>query len=57
MAKINVVLYHVCTHMGLARPGEPPEDGEMNEITLHSRGRIMSFYFNLPVNKPNVMYI
>ena len=26
-----------CAHTGLIGPGEPPEDGEMSEMTLPSR--------------------
>ena len=30
---MNGVLGHLCTHIGVTGPGEPPEDGEMNEMT------------------------
>ena len=33
-------LGHICAHIGLAGPREPPEDGEMNVMTLPSRHRI-----------------
>ena len=35
--EMNGVLGHLCAHIGYTGPGEPPEDGEMNEITLPSR--------------------
>ena len=31
---------HLCEHMGKIGPGEPPEDGEMIEMTLSSRDQI-----------------
>ena len=31
---------NLCVHVGYTGPGEPPEDGEMNEMTLSSRHRI-----------------
>ena len=34
---MNVVLGHPCVHIGKTGPGESPEDGEMNEMTLSSR--------------------
>ena len=34
------VLGHLCAHIGQTGPGEPPEDGEMNEMILPSRQRI-----------------
>ena len=37
---MNRALGHLCAHRGLTGPGEPPEDGEMNEMTLSSRHRI-----------------
>ena len=37
---MNGVLGHLCAHIGLTGPGEPSEDGEMNEMTLPSRYRI-----------------
>ena len=37
---MNGVLGHLCAHIGLTGPGEPPEDGEINEMTLPSRHRI-----------------
>ena len=41
---MNVVLGHLCAHnfIGYTGPGEPPEDGEMNEMTLPSRYRIQN---------------
>ena len=30
---MNGVLGHFWAHIGQTRPGEPPEDGEMNEMT------------------------
>ena len=33
-------LGHFCAHTGYTGPEEPPEDGEMNEMTLPSRHRI-----------------
>ena len=33
-------LGHRCAHIGETGPGEPPEDGEMNEMTMFSRHRI-----------------
>ena len=43
---MNGVLGHLCAHTGQAGPGEPPEDGEMNEMTLPSRHRIRNMTFN-----------
>ena len=37
---MNRVLGHLCAHIGLTGPGEPPEDDEMIEMTLSSRHRI-----------------
>ena len=34
---MNGVLGHLCAHIGQIGPGEPPEDGEMNEMTVSSR--------------------
>ena len=31
---MNRALGHLCAHIGLIGPGEPPEDGEMIEMTL-----------------------
>ena len=40
---MNEVLGHICAHIGLTGPGEPPEDdGEMNEMTLSSRHRMQN---------------
>ena len=30
---MNRALGHFCAHTGLIGPGEPPEDGEMSEMT------------------------
>ena len=38
--EINRALGHLCAHIGYTGPGEPPEDGEMIEMTLSSRHRI-----------------
>ena len=38
--EMNRAIGHFCAHMGLIRPEEPPEDGEMSEMTLTSRYRI-----------------
>ena len=35
--EMNQALGHICAHIGLTGPGEHPEDGEMNELTLSSR--------------------
>ena len=40
MNEMNRVLCHFCAHVGLTRPGESPEDREMDEMTLPSRHRI-----------------
>ena len=37
---MNRALGHLCAHIGPTGPGEPPEDGEMIEMTLSSRHRI-----------------
>ena len=37
---MNGVLAHLRAHMGQTGPGEPPEDGEMKEMTLPSRRTI-----------------
>ena len=31
---MNRALGHLCPHIGKTGPGEPPEDGEMNEMTV-----------------------
>ena len=36
---MNGVLDHLCANIGLTEPGEPPEDDEINEMTLPSRHR------------------
>ena len=38
--EMNRALGHLCAHIGQTGPGEPPEDGEMIEMTLSSRHRI-----------------
>ena len=38
--ELNRALGHLCAHIGYTGPGEPPEDGEMIEMTLSSRHRI-----------------
>ena len=38
--EMNRALGHLCAHIGETGPGEPPEDGEMIEMTLSSRHRI-----------------
>ena len=38
--EMNQALGHLCAHRGYTGPGEPLEDGEMNEMTLSSRHRI-----------------
>ena len=40
--EMNRALGHLCAHIGSTGPGEPPEDGEMIEITLSSRHRIQN---------------
>ena len=37
---MNRALGHLCAHIGQTGPGEPPEDGEMIEMTLSPRHRI-----------------
>ena len=37
---MNRTLGHLCPHIGKTGPGEPPKDGEMNEMTLSSRHSI-----------------
>ena len=37
---MNGVLDQLCVNIGYTGPGESPEDGEMNEMTLPSRHRI-----------------
>ena len=37
---MNRALYMLYIHIGYIGPGEPPEDGEMIEMTLSSRHRI-----------------
>ena len=32
--EMNRALGHLCAHIGYTGPGEPPEDGEMIEMTL-----------------------
>ena len=38
--EMNRTLGHFCAHVGLIGLGEPPEDGDMSEMTLPSRHRI-----------------
>ena len=38
--EMNRALGHLCAHIGYTGPGESPEDGEMNEMTLSSGHRI-----------------
>ena len=38
--EMNRALGHLCAHIGETGPGEPPEDGGMNKMTLSSRHRI-----------------
>ena len=38
--EMNRALGHLCAHIGYTGPGEPPDDGEMIEMTLSSRHRI-----------------
>ena len=38
--EMNVVLGHLCAHIGQTGPGEPPENSKMNEMTLPSRYNI-----------------
>ena len=38
--EMNRAVGHLCAHIGLTGRGEPPEDGEMIEMTLSSRHRI-----------------
>ena len=38
--EMNRDLGHLCAHIGQTGPREPPEDGEMIEMTLPSRHRI-----------------
>ena len=37
---MNRALGHFCAHTGYIGQGEPPEDGEMSEMTLPSRHKI-----------------
>ena len=37
---MNRALGHFCAHTSKIGPGEPPDDGEMSEMTLPSRHRI-----------------
>ena len=39
---MNWALGHLCAHKGYIEPGEPPEDGEMSEMTLPSRHMIQN---------------
>ena len=43
--EMNGPLGHLCAHVGETGSGEPPEDGEMNEITLPSRHRMQDSRF------------
>ena len=38
--EMNGILDHLCSHIGWTGPGEPYENGEMNEMTLSSGHRI-----------------
>ena len=42
---INGVLDHLCAHIGYTGPGESPEDGEMNDMTLSSSGKKLFVFF------------
>ena len=37
---MNRALGHFCAHIGLIGPEEPPEDGEMSQMTLPYRHRM-----------------
>ena len=41
-AGLNGVLGQLCAHIGWTGPWEPPEDGEMNEMTLPSKHMIVN---------------
>ena len=51
MKCINVVLGNPCVHISWTGPGEPPEDGEMNEMTLLARHRMWNSSLTSPHNK------
>ena len=38
--EMNGVLRHICAHIGQTGIEEPPEDGDMNEVTLPSKHMI-----------------
>ena len=38
--EMNRALDNLCAHIGWTGPGEPPEDGEINEMTLSTRHRV-----------------
>ena len=38
-SEMNEVLDYICAHIGQTGPGEPLDDGEVNEMTLSSRHR------------------
>ena len=40
--EMNGVLGHLSVHVGKNGPGESPEDGQINEMTLSSRHRIQN---------------
>ena len=39
---MNGVLGYICAHIGYTGPGEPPKNGEVNEMTLPSRHMIQN---------------
>ena len=39
---MNRALAHFCAHTGYIGPGEPPEDGEMSEMKMSSRHKILN---------------
>ena len=52
---MNRALGLFCAHTGKNGPGEPPEDGEISEITLPSRHRIR--YSNRGGLRPSTLSI
>ena len=51
---MNGVLGHLCAHIGQTGSGEPPEDSEMDEMTLPSRHRVRNSSREAPHNSESL---
>ena len=55
--EINGVLSNLCAHIGEPRPGEPPEDGEINEMTLQTQDSEAAHATSLSQRLPTLLNI